>query len=162
MYRSLSILKVVCGANHPDISSLYLNLGLMYQDIENYQAALDCYLESLYRNIALFGEEHLQVASCYQAIAGAYYNLGDYRKALEHQEKAHHILVKIPTEEAYIKQSQLQMDQYTKLSVWSEKQKSSDKRPIGSNKTNTPKKGDKKGQQVNRLTSLFQKLQNPR
>ncbi len=65
MYRALNILKVTCGENHPDISSIYLNLGLMYQDYENFQAAIDCFSESLYRNIQLFGEKHLQVASCY-------------------------------------------------------------------------------------------------
>ena len=65
MYRSLNILKIACGDNHPDISSIYLNLGLMYQDFENFQAAIDCFLESLYRNISLFGENHIQVASCY-------------------------------------------------------------------------------------------------
>jgi hypothetical protein len=59
MYRSLNILKIVCGDNHPDISSIYLNLGLMYQDFENFQAAIDCFLESLFRNITLFGENHI-------------------------------------------------------------------------------------------------------
>jgi tetratricopeptide (TPR) repeat protein len=73
MYRALSILKVSAGENHPDIAALYLNLGLMYQDFEHFQAAIDCFLESLYRNIALFGETHLQVVSCYQAIAHAHY-----------------------------------------------------------------------------------------
>lgn len=36
MYKSLNILKIACGEDHPDISSIYLNLGLMYQDYENY------------------------------------------------------------------------------------------------------------------------------
>jgi len=35
MYRSLHILKMCCGDNHPEISSTYLNLGLMYQEIDN-------------------------------------------------------------------------------------------------------------------------------
>jgi len=30
MHKSLKILQVVCGDNHPDISAIYLNLGLMY------------------------------------------------------------------------------------------------------------------------------------
>lgn len=34
MYRALTILKISAGENHPDISSIYLNLGLMYQDFE--------------------------------------------------------------------------------------------------------------------------------
>jgi tetratricopeptide (TPR) repeat protein len=84
MYRALSILKVSAGENHPDIAALYLNLGLMYQDFEHFQAAIDCFLESLYRNLQIFGERHLQVVSCYQAIAHAHYQLGDYRKALDY------------------------------------------------------------------------------
>ena len=59
MHKSLKILQVVCGENHPDISSIYLNLGLMYQDVENYHAAIDCYMDSLYRNIALYGAQHI-------------------------------------------------------------------------------------------------------
>jgi protein TIF31 len=83
MNRSLSILQIVCGDNHPDISAIYLNLGLMYQDVENFHAAIDCYMDSLYRNIALYGDEHMQVASCYQAIAHSYFLLQDFRMALD-------------------------------------------------------------------------------
>jgi len=55
----------------------------MYQDIGNYNAAIDCFMDSLYRNIALYGESHIQVASCNQAIAHAYYLTGDFRMALD-------------------------------------------------------------------------------
>lgn len=75
MYRALSILKVSAGEDHPDIAALYLNLGLMYQDFEHYQASIDCFMEALYRNIGIFGENHLQVVSCYQAIAHGHYQI---------------------------------------------------------------------------------------
>lgn len=75
MHKAINILKVVAGDNHPDISSISLNLGLMYQDVENYHAAIDCFTDSLYRNIALYGDDHIQVASSNQAIAHAYYLL---------------------------------------------------------------------------------------
>ena len=65
MQKSLRILEVTTGSNHPDLSSIYLNLGMMYQDVENFHAAIDCYMESLWRNIALYGDDHIQVASCY-------------------------------------------------------------------------------------------------
>lgn len=137
MYRALSILKISAGENHPDIAALYLNLGLMYQDFEHFQAAIDCFLESLYRNIALFGEKHLQVVSCYQAIAHAHYQLADYRKALDFQEKAHKALTQMgDVDEQYLKSSKAQMDHFMKLSVIAEKVKTQDKgsRQIGSNK----------------------------
>ena len=31
----------------------------MYQDIDNYFAAIDCFMDSLSRNIALYGEFHI-------------------------------------------------------------------------------------------------------
>ena len=55
----------------------------------------------------MFGEDHIQVASCYQAIAHAYYQLMDYRKALTNQEHAHKILKQIlPPEDQYVKNSE--------------------------------------------------------
>ena len=115
MHKSLKILQVVCGDNHPDISAIYLNLGLMYQDVDNYNAAIDCYMDSLYRNIALYGDQHIQVASCYQAIAHAYYLLQDFRLALEYQEKSHIIIKKLmPAESQYVIQSQNQLNQFMK------------------------------------------------
>jgi tetratricopeptide (TPR) repeat protein len=78
------------------------------------------------------------VASCYQAIAHAYFQLSDYRKALDTQEKAHKIITSIlPADDQYVKNSQAQMDQFMKLSVFVEKCKTHEKaqRPIGSNKS---------------------------
>lgn len=75
IYRALSILKVSAGEDHPDIAALYLNLGLMYQDFEHFQASIDCFMVALYRNIDIFGEKHLQVVSCYQAIAHGHYQI---------------------------------------------------------------------------------------
>lgn len=38
MHRALNILSVVAGDNHPEIASIYLNLGLMYQEVDHQQA----------------------------------------------------------------------------------------------------------------------------
>ena len=72
----------------------------MHQDSERFPAAIDCFMDSLYRNIALYGDTHFQVALCYQAIAHAYYLQSDYRMALEYQQKYHEILV--PLKSPYI------------------------------------------------------------
>lgn len=141
MYRALSILKVSAGEDHPDIAALYLNLGLMYQDFEHYQASIDCFMEALYRNIGIFGEKHLQVVSCYQAIAHGYYQIQDFRKALEFQEKAHKVIKEMGTseqiDESYVKSSKAQLDHFMQLSILAEKAKINEKaqRPIGSNKS---------------------------
>lgn len=78
------------------------------------------------------------MVSCYQAIAHAHYQLQDYRKALDFQEKAHKALAKLPdVEEQYVKSSKAQMDHFMKLSIYAEKVKNHEKsqRQIGSNKT---------------------------
>lgn len=36
MYRAITLLKVVCGENHPEISGIYQNLGLMYLEVDHY------------------------------------------------------------------------------------------------------------------------------
>jgi tetratricopeptide (TPR) repeat protein len=98
-------------------------------------------MESLYRYINLFGENHIQVASCYQAIAHAYFQLNDFRKALDNQERAHKIITQIlPADDQYVKNSQAQMEQFMKLSVYVEKMKAQEKnsRQIGSNKSQQP------------------------
>jgi len=64
MYRALNILKMVCGLKHPDVSSIYMNLGLMYQDCELFYQAVDCYQEALYLNKEILGEQHIQIGSC--------------------------------------------------------------------------------------------------
>ena len=43
MYRALSILKMCTGDYHPEICNIYLNLGLMYQEIHAMHAALEVY-----------------------------------------------------------------------------------------------------------------------
>ena len=54
----------------------------------------------------MFGENHIQVASCYQAIAHAYFQLSDYRKALDNQGIAHKIIISIlPADDPYVKSS---------------------------------------------------------
>lgn len=96
----------------------------MYQDIENYHAAIDCFMDSLYRNIALYGDSHIQVASCYQAIAHAYHNLADFRMALNYQEKSHVIIKELmPADSQYVKQSEMQLNQFMSYSVQQEKQR---------------------------------------
>jgi len=98
---------VVSGDDHPDTTSVILNLGLMYQDCDQFPAAIECFTSSLYRNIALYGDTHFQVVSCYQAIAHAYYLQENFRMALEFQEKNHELLKKlVPSDSQYLQHSE--------------------------------------------------------
>lgn len=67
----------------------------MYQDIEQHQSAIESFFEALYRNIELFGKEHMQVAGCYQAIALAHFHIQDFKQALSYQQECHKILEKV-------------------------------------------------------------------
>ena len=65
MYRSLKLLKMIAGDNHPEIGSIYLNLGLMYQEVDMNPDAIDCYQNNLKQNVNMVGEMHIQTASSY-------------------------------------------------------------------------------------------------
>lgn len=162
MHKAINILKVVAGDNHPDISSISLNLGLMYQDVENFHAAIDCFTDSLYRNIALYGEDHIQVASSNQAIAHAYYLLHDFRMALDYQVKSHLIIKKLmPEDSQYVIQSQKQLNQFMALSVQVEKNKQFEKggqREIGQNKPRLTEQQKEEIQKRQRIEQYLKRI----
>lgn len=121
MNRALYIYELVCGDYHPEISATYLSLGFMYLEINDIQSAVKCFDQALSRNTAMYGEEHIQVANCYQIIASAHQNSEDFRQALEYQEKSHKILTKLFKEDdTIVKNSLATIDQFTKLSVQKE------------------------------------------
>jgi tetratricopeptide (TPR) repeat protein len=41
MWRSLNILQLSCGEYHPEIANIYLNMGMMYQEVDNNEAAIE-------------------------------------------------------------------------------------------------------------------------
>ena len=84
MYRALNILKISAGDYHPEIGNIYLNLGLMYQEIQALPEALEVYQLHLQQMQFMFGENHMQTASSYQAIAVCFYRMQDFRQALSH------------------------------------------------------------------------------
>lgn len=66
----------------------------------------------------MFGEENIQTASSYQAIALCHYRRQEFRKALESQEQAHTLLKKmLPDTNPIVVASKQQFDMYFKLSV---------------------------------------------
>lgn len=78
-------------------------MGMMYQDAQKYDLAIESFKEATQRNIELYGHDHLQVNNCYQAIAHAYYQQENFRLALEYQEKSHAVLKKLmPADSEYL------------------------------------------------------------
>jgi hypothetical protein len=52
------------GEYHPEIANIYLNMGMMYQEAAKDEAALDAYQLYLKQHQYMYGEEHLNTASC--------------------------------------------------------------------------------------------------
>lgn len=59
MFRALAILQIVAGETHPELASIHLNLGLMYQEVEQIQATIDSYQLSLQQNITMYTEDNV-------------------------------------------------------------------------------------------------------
>lgn len=124
MHRALNILSLVAGDSHPEIASIYLNLGLMYQEVEQQQATADAYAINLAQNVQMYGEDNIQTATSYQALGQAYFRNQDFRKAISSQEAAYKIFKNLfPENSPYITQAKQQLDYYFRLSVSMEKHK---------------------------------------
>lgn len=69
MWRSLNIMQLSCGEYHPDIANIYLNLGLMYQEMDNNEAAIEVFQKYVNQNNYMFGKAHIQTAQANSALA---------------------------------------------------------------------------------------------
>lgn len=78
----------VLGENHPDVATIYNNIGSAYKAQGNYVQAMDCYQKSLSVRLAVYGENHPYVALGYNNIGCLYYNQGIYTQALENLNKS--------------------------------------------------------------------------
>ena len=83
MSRALLLLSLSSGPDHPDVAATFINVAMMYQDIGNMNTALRYLQEALKKNERLLGEEHIQTAVCYHALAIAFNCMGAFK--LSHQ-----------------------------------------------------------------------------
>ena len=83
MSRALLLLSLSSGPDHPDVAATFINVAMMYQDIGNMNTALRYLQEALKKNERLLGEEHIQNAVCYHALAIAFNCMGAFK--LSHQ-----------------------------------------------------------------------------
>lgn len=83
MARALLLLNVSSGADHPDVAATFINVAMMYQDIQRMNVALRYLQEALQKNLRLLGEEHIQTAVCYHALAIAFNCIGAYKLSLQ-------------------------------------------------------------------------------
>lgn len=124
MYRCLDILQVVAGDCHPEIPSINANLGLMFEEVEQFRESIDAYQLCLQQLIGLYGKDSIQVAGSYQALAQAYSRQHDFKKAFNKQETALRILQKsLPADSPLLLSARKHLDFYLQQSVNAERQK---------------------------------------
>ena len=66
----------------------YNNIGVVYNDLGDYDKALEHHNKALEIQKDVLGEKHRDTASSYNNIGCVYDNMGDYDKALEYHNKA--------------------------------------------------------------------------
>ncbi|MBN1781155.1 CHAT domain-containing protein [bacterium] len=93
--KSLNINVKNLGLLNPEVGKNFYNVGLTYQDIGDYDAALKCYTKSLEISQQLFKEEHSAVALAYGGIGQICRFKGHYDDALEALNKALDIRLKV-------------------------------------------------------------------
>ncbi|XP_030963300.1 clustered mitochondria protein-like [Quercus lobata] len=104
MSQALLLLSLSLGPDHPDVAATFINVATMYQDIGNMNTALYIgnmntalrYLQEALKkkNKRLLGEEHIQTAICYHALAIAFNCVGAFKLSHQHEKKTYDILVK--------------------------------------------------------------------
>lgn len=83
MSRTLRILSLSSGSDHPDVAATFINVAMMYQDIGNMKSALRYLQEALKKNERLLGPDHIQTAVCYHALAIAFNCMGAYKLSIQ-------------------------------------------------------------------------------
>ncbi|KAF9593429.1 hypothetical protein IFM89_022895 [Coptis chinensis] len=79
MSRTLLLLSLSCGPDHPNVAATFINVAMIYQDIGKMNTALRYLQEALKKNERLLGEEHIQTAECYHALAIAFNCMGGFQ-----------------------------------------------------------------------------------
>uniref|UniRef100_A0A0D9VK91 Clu domain-containing protein n=1 Tax=Leersia perrieri TaxID=77586 RepID=A0A0D9VK91_9ORYZ len=94
MSRTLLLLSLASGPDHPDVAATLINVAMMYQDAGNMSTALRYLQEALTKNERLLGPDHIQTAVCYHALAIAFSCMGAFKLSIQHETKTYDILVK--------------------------------------------------------------------
>ena len=71
-----------------DVATSYYNLGLVYDNLGNYEQAKEYYHRDLAITLKQLGPEHVDVATSYNNLGLVPDNLGNYEQAKEYHELA--------------------------------------------------------------------------
>lgn len=96
LQRMTGILESIIGTVGQNdevlIARLYHVIGSSYDNLGDYDKALDCYGKSLKIKESMLGKDHPETTTTYNNIATVHYAKGDYDKALEYYEKTSEII----------------------------------------------------------------------
>ena len=86
--QALKIWESYYHENHPNIASMYDNIGCDLNQAGNFSKALEYHNKALNIRQKILSQNHPHIAINYENIASVYMNMEDYDKALEYQLKA--------------------------------------------------------------------------
>jgi len=86
--KSLEMSQKTLPADHPDLATLYNNIGNVYKSMGEYSKALESYEKSLEIKKKTLPADHSSLATSYNNIGAVYDSMGKYSKALEYYEKS--------------------------------------------------------------------------
>ena len=95
--KSQEARQQVVALNPNNVSAL-VELGIIEGKMGKEKDALPRYIKALEIARAKYGENHSDVATCYNCIGVVYKNLGEYEKALEYHQKALKISLQVLSE----------------------------------------------------------------
>ncbi len=81
--QAIHILNKVYGA-HQKIGRYYGSLGNLYDGLEEYQTALECYYRALDNDKRVYGENSDWIIQTNSSISSTYRDMGDFEKAIEY------------------------------------------------------------------------------
>jgi len=87
--KALTIMKKIFGEDHPDVAAGYLNLGIVYRCMKQYNLAKE-HLEKalMIQKRTELGEKNELTSEMYRNLATVYDSTGEVHKAKEFYEKA--------------------------------------------------------------------------
>lgn len=91
LYRSRYLCLLVFGEQHPEVSLIDSNIGLILHAVGEYDLSLKFLGKSLELNKRFHGEQSLKVAVSYHLVARTQSCMGDFRSALQNEKETYAI-----------------------------------------------------------------------
>lgn len=86
--KALQINLQKLGKNHPDVATVWNDIGNALDSLGKHVEAINCYKKALQIDLQKFGASHPNVARDWNSLGLAWRNLNSYDKAIEYFEKA--------------------------------------------------------------------------